>query len=278
MFSIGEFSKITGLTVKTLRFYHEERLLEPSHVDEETGYRYYSEAKVETARVIGFLRDLGFPLEAIKAILRDTREDADLFQVMEQRKAAVEQEIRRLKAIETSLDQFLSLERETRRVMREASFEVQESVLEPTLIASLRMRGRYADCGKAFSQIGKRYGRHIHGKPFLLHHDAEFRENDADFEVCFPVRRGQNGDGFTVRELPGGRCVTLLHKGPYDQLGRSYEKMLKYLHEKHYTAQLPTREVYLKGPGMIFRGNPKTYLTEIQIVVAEASSHGTRPL
>jgi effector-binding domain-containing protein len=30
---------------------------------------------------------------------------------------------------------------------------------------------------------------------------------------------------------------------------------------------LPTREVYLKGPGMIFRGNPKNYVTEIQIPV-----------
>ena len=41
VFSIGEFSKITGLTVKTLRFYHEQGLLHPTHVDSETGYRYY---------------------------------------------------------------------------------------------------------------------------------------------------------------------------------------------------------------------------------------------
>ncbi len=37
MFSIGEFSKVTGLTVKTLRFYHEQGLLVPSCIDEETG-------------------------------------------------------------------------------------------------------------------------------------------------------------------------------------------------------------------------------------------------
>ncbi len=52
MFSIGEFSKVTGLTVKTLRFYHEQGLLDPTHIDPETGYRYYGPAKVETARVI----------------------------------------------------------------------------------------------------------------------------------------------------------------------------------------------------------------------------------
>ena len=48
VFSIGEFSKITGLTIKTLRFYHEQGLLTPTTVDEETGYRYYAEAKIES--------------------------------------------------------------------------------------------------------------------------------------------------------------------------------------------------------------------------------------
>jgi len=45
MFSIGEFSKITGWTVKTLRFYHEQGVLAPSYIDEETGYRYYDETR-----------------------------------------------------------------------------------------------------------------------------------------------------------------------------------------------------------------------------------------
>lgn len=52
MFSIGEFSKITGLTVKTLRFYHEEGLSTPSFVDMATGYRHYNVDQIETARAI----------------------------------------------------------------------------------------------------------------------------------------------------------------------------------------------------------------------------------
>ena len=70
-----------------------------------------------------------------------------------------------------------------------------------------------------------------------------------------------------MRELPGVRCVALVHKGPYDQMGRSYAKVLKWIKERNYKVVLPTREVYLKGPGMIFRGNPKNYVTEIQIPV-----------
>ena len=60
MFTIGEFSKVTGLTVKTLRFYHEEGLLEPASVDPRTGYRHYDERQIETARAIAFLRSLEF--------------------------------------------------------------------------------------------------------------------------------------------------------------------------------------------------------------------------
>jgi len=74
-------------------------------------------------------------------------------------------------------------------------------------------------------------------------------------------------DGISLREIPGGRCVALLHKGPYDELGRSYEKILRYIKDRGYKIQPPSREVYLKGPGMIFRGNPKKYLTEIQMMV-----------
>jgi hypothetical protein len=51
MFSIGEFSKLTQLTVKTLRFYHEEGLLIPAFVDPDTGYRYYDQSHLETALV-----------------------------------------------------------------------------------------------------------------------------------------------------------------------------------------------------------------------------------
>jgi DNA-binding transcriptional MerR regulator len=62
VFSIGEFSKITGFSVKTLRFYHEKGVLLPSCVDDETGYRYYDHACAERARIVGELRRMEFPV------------------------------------------------------------------------------------------------------------------------------------------------------------------------------------------------------------------------
>ena len=139
------------------------------------------------------------------------------------------------------------------------------------LIAGIRMKGRYADSGTGFSRIGKNLGRYICGKPMLLHYDNEFRQDDADFERAMPVRIDKQVGGIRVRRIAGGRCVSYLHKGPYDQMGRSYAKILDYIRGKGYEVQMPTREIYIKGPGMIFAGNPRNYLTEIQILIAEAA-------
>jgi effector-binding domain-containing protein len=158
--------------------------------------------------------------------------------------------------------------------MAESAFEVQEVVLPPLLAAGVRMKGRYQDCGKGFAQIGKALGRYINGTPFLLHYDSEYHDLDADFEACMPVKpqaRGRGIDGISIRELPGGRCLTLRHKGHYEQLGTLYAKIFGAVKARGCVAVLPTREVYLKGPGMIFKGNPRNYLTEIQIPVEPAT-------
>ena len=265
MFSIGEFSKITGLTVKTLRFYHDEDLLIPSFIDPQTGYRYYAPAQIESARAITYLRSLEFPLADIKSILSNTA-DEDILAVLEEQKAALDRRIRSFRSAVRSLDQFISEERQA-QAMSQSTFDVQEKPLAPMLIAGIRLKGRYGECGQAFAKLGRTLGRHICGKPFLLHYDSEYREEDADFEACMPVRRQLNIDGISIRQLPGGPCLSLLHRGPYDQLGHSYAKILSHIKTKGFDVISPTHEVYLKGPGTIFKGNPKNYLTEIQIPV-----------
>jgi effector-binding domain-containing protein len=151
--------------------------------------------------------------------------------------------------------------------MNDGQFRVEEKLLEPFLVGAVRMTGRYSDSGPAFGRLARSLKSAICGHPLMLHYEEEYRETDANFEVCLPIRRRCNVEGADIRELPGGRCVSLLHQGPYDQLGHSYAKLLRYVKEKGLHVACPTREVYLKGPGMIFRGNPKKYLTEIQFLV-----------
>ncbi len=68
--TIGEFSRLTHLSVRTLRKYHEATLLEPAVVDETTGYRYYAVDQIPTAQVIHRLRELDVPLGDVQQILR----------------------------------------------------------------------------------------------------------------------------------------------------------------------------------------------------------------
>jgi hypothetical protein len=61
--------------------------------------------------------------------------------------------------------------------MQNAEHEVEEKNVDSMLIAGVRMRGKYSECGKGFGQIGRRFGRHICGKPLLLHYDSEYKED-----------------------------------------------------------------------------------------------------
>lgn len=266
-YSIGEFSQVTGLSVKTLRFYHEKGILIPTSVNQTTGYRFYDAGKIEKARVIMRLRQMEFSIEDIATVLGECGDEADILNYLERQKHVLQQRIQEDRDIVRSLNEIIVKEKAAQQLLEGAPYKVEEKAVEPVLIAGIRMKGRYSDCSAGFSRLGKAAGRHICGKAICLYYDGEYRDGDADFEPCFPIRREVAVEGASVRRLGGAKCLTLVHRGPYDQLGRSYAKLLKQADERKLTIALPTREVYVKGPGLIFKGNPNNYLTEIQLPI-----------
>ena len=88
MLSIGEFSRVTGLTVKTVRLYDERGILPPAVVSDDSGYRYYNAACVERARVIKQLRELDFSLAAIAEILATGKDEADILSFLERQRSS----------------------------------------------------------------------------------------------------------------------------------------------------------------------------------------------
>ena len=78
-------------------------------------------------------------------------------------------------------------------------------------------------------------------------YDTNVVGDDAEFEACMPVRQAKSIDGIAVRQLPAGRCVALLHKGPYDQLGRSYARVLKGFSPLSAAGPLTLRERLQRG-------------------------------
>lgn len=271
LFSIGEFSQITGLSVKALRFYDENGLLPPASVDSATGYRHYNAASVERARIISRLRELQFSLDDIRRVLSECEDDVQLISHFQRQLRTIQERLRMNQKTAKALEKAIGDETEAADLTRTKRFSIEEKTVPSIIVAGIKMTGRYEECGHGFKTLAGKMGRHISGKPLCLYYDGEFREEDANFEPCFPLRReAASVEGITVRTLPATRCITLIHQGPYRQLGRAYKAILSELHERGLTPDLPSRETYLKGPGMIFKGNPKNYLTEIQIPIKSA--------
>jgi DNA-binding transcriptional MerR regulator/effector-binding domain-containing protein len=269
LFSIGEFSSASGIPVRTLRFYHEQGILVPAAVDSETNYRSYDLHNLEVARIIVALRELEFSLDDIREILTECHEDADVLDHLERQKASFQQKLGNYKNLVARIDRLIYSERTARErnTMSASAFRVEERLSEPLKIAGIRMTGSYSDCGQGFATLYKRLGRRVCGKPMCLFYDGEYRAEDANFEPCVPVRNEVEIEGVMYQELPGCRCLSLMHRGPYEELSRSYARILLHAKERGCEVTLPTREVYHKGPGMLFRGNPQKYLTEIQLPI-----------
>ena len=267
MLSIGELSKVTGLTVKTIRLYHEKGLLPPSAVNDQTGYRHYDARATERARIIKELRALDLSLAQIAEILELHDEGGDILSLLERHRDDIAAKVEKYGRIHRSLEAMLATEKEL-AMSQGSSTEIEERTLDSMLIAGIREKGSYGDTGKRFAKLGRAVGRYACGKPMNLCFDQEYKEHDADFESCFPIRKVVEKKGIEVRTLEGGRCLVLTHRGPYQNLGRSYERLFEYVRENELEILPPTREVYLKGPGMIFKGNPKDYVTEIHALLA----------
>lgn len=261
-YSIGEFSRMTRMTVKTLRLYHEEGLIVP-RVDGQTGYRYYHPAAVDRAALVARLRAWDFSLREIRDVVDHCSNDQDLGPVLERKAREVAAQATRYIQMRNEIELFRATLKE--ESMKPTINAVIEKTLPETLVVSVRYRGSYDQVGEAFGRLFRTFGRWTAGSPFVLYHDAEYRDDDADIEACLPLRKEVSLTGLETKWLEGGRALCLVHPGPYDTLGRAYRTLAGVLATRGWTAQVPSREVYLKGPGGLFPRRPAHYLTEVQM-------------
>ncbi len=268
MFKIGEFSRLSQVPVKTLRYYDEIHLLKPAKVDEFTGYRYYSAEQLYRLNRILALKDLGLSLAQIGELL-----DGDL-PVEQMRgmlrikqaevKGRVEEEQARLARVEWRLKQ----------MEQEGIMSTQEVLIKnvPALkVASVRdVIPTYGDIsqlyGELFKYVGRRRARPS-GPALSIYYDEGYRETDIDVEAAVPVSKDlPDGDRVKVRELPAvEEMACIVHRGSYDSMGEPYQRLLTWIEDNGYRICGPNREVYIKGPGLLTK--PSKYVTELQIPV-----------
>ncbi|TAK35638.1 MAG: MerR family transcriptional regulator [Chloroflexota bacterium] len=270
MLRIGDFSKLSQVSVKALRYYDDIGLLKPVSVDRFTGYRYYSADQMPRLNRILALKDLGFSLEQIAQLLDDGLSSAEIRGMLLMKQAEIRQQL------DTEQARLARVEARLRQIEKEGNMPAYDVVLkkvEPQMVAGVRaVIPSYSDVGGLFGELFAYLGRRgvrPAGPPMAIYFDTEFKERDADVEAAIPIADRINADGrVSVRELPGAESTAIVvHHGSYETIGEAYTALMEWVQLNGYCIVGPIREVYLRGPES--GGDPASYVTEVQIPVAK---------
>lgn len=259
-YRIGEFSLITRLPAKTLRYYHEIGLLEPERIDGESGYRIYTDRQVDRARLIRRLRDLEFPLEAVRRFLDRVDAGESIVDVVEEHQASVSRRLRDLQTLAGRLERLAA--------GAPRAGEVGRRRLDPELYVGVRFVGDYSDIGRRFVELTRAVGDLGIGPPFALYWQAEYRPGQADITVAMPVARPLEIPGSVCEVLPGGEALVTVHRGPYESIGDAYGRLFAGAAACGCEIGVPIRDRYLRGPGGREDPAPQDFLTEVVMPIS----------
>ncbi len=270
MLKIGDFSRLSRVTVKTLRYYDEVGLLAPVQVDTFTGYRYYSASQLPRLNRILALKEFGFSLEQIGQVLNENLSIEQLRGMLRLKRAEAEQKLGeeqgRLARIEARLRQI-----EQENTM--SNYEVVIKKVEPQLVASARgVVPNYQSVGPLFGELYGHLARFgaMDSLGGSIWHDESYKEKDVDTEaVAYLKNRVPEAGRVKVYELPGGTMACVVHNGAYNKLNLAYEAVGKWIEANGYKIAGPGRELYLHATQPV-RQDDESYVTEIQFPVEKA--------
>ncbi len=149
------------------------------------------------------------------------------------------------------------------------SYEIEIKDIEPITVASMRYIGPVTNASRQFPNVFKSIRGRSSGTPFFCYHTIDLTTGIGEMDLCVPTAQIPNGNGVTLKELPRVKAVCLTHIGTYDTLPMAYETIHKYIQENELFIQSPWREVFIKGPGLLIKGNPNKYITEILFPLKE---------
>ncbi|TWD74884.1 DNA-binding transcriptional MerR regulator [Kribbella amoyensis] len=257
--TIGEFARLTHLSVKTLHHYHDIGLLTPASIDASTGYRRYGTDQVDVAQLIRRLRSLQMPLAQVRAVVDApdlTTRDQELRAHLDQ----MEQELVRTQDVVASLRTMLTLPTsalsvEYRFIPAFRAYGVADHVARDDI-------GPW--CGEVFPRLGAAAARAgITATAGATYSDEFFADEAGEVVAFVPVAPDQApADGVELIDLPAGFFAITVHGGPFTDFDRTYGALGSHVAEHCEVAPGPIRELYLVGPGDDGAG-PADYRTEI---------------
>ncbi|GAA2391525.1 MerR family transcriptional regulator [Nonomuraea africana] len=274
MFSIGDFARLGLVSVRMLRHYDAIGLLRPAHIDPVTGYRSYQAGQLARLNRVVALKDLGFTLDQVGAILDDKVSAEELHGMVRLRRAQLEARIT------ADLARLRGVEARLRTIEREGYMEDAEVVVKkvaPVRVAQLSARAASYDTEDISPVIQPLYQRICErlgaagvpmqgpGIAYYLPEDDGTVLVHATFPVNLDTDAGQVHD-FEVVDLPGiEAAATIIHRGSMENVGPTFQTLAHWIEENGYRALGLAREVSLHCPP-----DMSEWVHELQIEIASA--------
>ncbi len=257
MFKIGDFSKLSRVPVKTLRYYDQIGLFKPHGIDRFTRYRYYSADQLALLyRILG-LKELGFSLEQIAQLLAGDLSPVQLKKMLELRRQEIVQQL------QDSQEQLARVEERLRQIEQVGQFPEYDVILksiQAQWVAALsESLPDYDTAGQVFTRlfdelcgILRKVGIET-GEPGLaIYTETDLLEDRTQVEAALPLPGPLPAhlpipQGVSIYQLPEvetAACV--LHQGEMSSIGEAYQFLLSWIQANGYRIHGPVREQYLR--------------------------------
>lgn len=245
--SIGDFSRVTHLSIKTLRRYHESGLLDPAEVDPSTGYRYYSTAQIPTAQVIRHFRELGMPVREVREVLgtSDPQARNDLIGA---HLARLEDHLNETRAAVTSLRRLLEPSGVSIEVVHRQEPAIEAAAIASDAVAHSEVLAWYSGAMAELDQALGTAGITPTGPRGGLYDNSLFTEDLGAAVVYIPVAVAPTVGRVHPYVIPPAELAVTVHQGPHDDIDVTYGALGAYVSDNALAVAGPVRETYLVGP------------------------------
>ncbi|MEW9122213.1 MAG: MerR family transcriptional regulator [Thermotaleaceae bacterium] len=268
MYRIGEFSKMTKTTIKTLRYYDEMGLLKPAFVDAETGYRFYTTKQLVPLHYIIALRQVGVSIEEISLIVSGQ----SFHEILEKRRREIILEIDSSKDRLSRIEFILSGKEEESFMNYGAIIKELPECIVYSKKMTVPNYDAYFEVIPAIGEEVKKANPNLKCSVpeycFIVYLDGEYREKDIHIEFCEAVEAfgAETGD-IKFKKMDSVTAVSVMHKGSYSELSKAYAYAFKWIEENEYKAIDNPRESYIDG--IWNKEDQADWLTELQIPVVK---------
>lgn len=253
MLKIGDFSKLSMVSVRMLRFYDENGLLAPVKVDKFTGYRYYSVKQLGEISRIRLLQKMGVSLNEIKTLKDCGFSKKEMLDVLHKAHEAKKQEQLEISAA------ILTIEKAIEKLERNefmSNYNVELKTIPARSVVSVRRTLKaYSDEGILWEELrfnADKYNIKIAEPcyPMTMYMDKEYKDENPDVKVGLTVDGDYTDIGilkFSTTEEQLAACVTF--SGFYDQITDIYRVMAEWMESNGYTfSGKPMFLHYIKSP------------------------------